>query len=439
MEGYIDENRWIDLSKLPRKQHSNKMIINWKNSIGYVIPFQYYQAHGDIHILNYKTKGTYRSTPVLEITIGQYVTTPFEVGIDTLFGCKIKRYVENRIVDFRYDLIEYLDNPEDAYRFAVRSKQKIPMHCPICGFKKRLRIDQLSQCGFSCDVCSDGVSIPNKFMFSILQQLNIPFINEVGKKDGFDWMQSYRYDFYFNLCGENILVEMDGGYHHLEYQQVNDSIKSSLAKENGFKLIRIDCDYKNYNVMQYIQDSIKNSELNCILELQKINWIKCQRYASNSLFFKACDLWEKQGLSIREICEKLKLSNTTIRKYLQRGKEMGICSSYSVKESHTRGYLYMGKRVGLLYNGHIIAAFISVPEAQKYSQHFTGHQYHITSIYNMCENNRSGSNGFDFKYITKEEYEQYKMINDEVVLKKEDDKYDIGSKNRVAKSKFARI
>lgn len=419
MEGYINENRWIDLSGLPRVK--NRPYIDWGYSVGYVIPFRYKKANGYIHILDHKEiRVNQRVRHTLLITIDKYATNPFWVRSKFLTDCSIKRYVENRIIDFRPDLVQYLDNIDDAYHFAVHSKEVRPMRCPICGLKKPLRIDQVSRNGFFCDNCSDGKSLPNKLMFAVLKQLNVTFINEVGKNHGFDWMQSYRYDFYFKSSNRAILIEMDGAYHSLEYQKQNDAIKTRLAEENGFELIRIDCDYAS-DAISYIVNNIKHSKLADILDLNRINWHQCQKDACTNLVLRVCSLWENEYLSSREISERLGICMSTVSKYLKHGKNSGICPTYNVIESNKRGRAYMGKRIALLYNNEIIKVFKGTTEALVESAKITGHIYQSQkSINNICRGYKHGLNGFDFKYITREEYEQHKMIekkNNEVVNK----------------------
>lgn len=425
MEGYINENRWVDLSGLPRFNGKSRLI-NWKQCVGCIVPFRYDVAYGNIHILDYKIK----SIPTLVITIDKYATAPFEVSSDFFMSCRIKRYVENRIIDFRPDLVKYLDNKEDAYRFAVRSKEKRPMHCPICGAKKSLRIDQVSQKGLFCNNCSDGKSLPNKLMFSVLRQLEIPFISEVGKNHGFNWMSTYRYDFYFKLNNEDVLIEMDGGYHDLEYQQKNDEIKSNLAKQNGFKLIRIDCKYDQVDAVTYIQNNINTSELSAMLCLQTIDWIKCRRDICTNLITEVCNLWEHHFLSTKEIGLKLGICSATAYKYLKYGKEIGLCPTYNIKESNRRGRIYAGKHIALLYNNKVINAFKTTEEASIQLEKIIKYRYATNSINNICLGIRRCRNGFDLKYITKEEYLQYKMIeNNNIEVVKEERDYDKSSSN----------
>ena len=66
-----------------------------------------------------------------------------------------------------------------------------------------------------------------------------------------------------------------------------DEIKTQLANDNGFKLIRINCDYINTNPFQFIKNNIINSQLGEILNLyfakstssEKINSLKLSKFS----------------------------------------------------------------------------------------------------------------------------------------------------------------
>ena len=94
----------------------------------------------------------------------------------------------------------------------------------------------MTRYGFSCLVCGDNISFPNKFIRNMLKMLNIPFVSEW--KDS--WTEGKRYDVKFEKEGQNILVEMDGGFHKRETQyktlktnQETDRLKDELAKKTN--------------------------------------------------------------------------------------------------------------------------------------------------------------------------------------------------------------
>ena len=339
-----NKNRWVDLSELPQFEFNNQIRIQWDNSVGCDIPFQYDEACGVIHIVGCRQQviSKNRHRAILSITIGKYVTEPIEVRSDFITNCQLHNCVKNRIINLAPQLMKYLVNQDDAYKYSYHSNQKILMRCPMCGNVELKTISAVYKTGFVCHACSDGISIPNKIMYNILTQLNIKFINEVNRSHGFDWMQSYIYDFYFNINNKDILIEMDGGYH--VFQKERDEIKTKLAIDNNFNIIRIDCAYLNTDAVEYIKNNILNSELCNILQLDKVDWDECRLATRNSIMIQACSLWENDNLSVLQISDRLNFNRHTIAKYLNRGKKLGLCNSYNTNTSRNRGILCRNKQ-----------------------------------------------------------------------------------------------
>jgi transposase len=330
MEGYIDENRWIDLSGLPR----NSWGIDWKFSVGHMLPFQYNTASGYIKIEQCETSPNKR--PILYITIDKYVPCPRKVHIHQLLYCQIHRLVSNRIADVAPHLIPYLKNPIDAYLYSYQSNKKIWIKCPICGYTEFIAVEKLYLQGKKCPICSDGISYPEKFMMSVFHQLGVDYIKEANKSiSGFEWAMSYRYDFSFQFNDDKFIVETDGGFH--KYQLDVDIKKDTLAKNNGFQIIRIDCDYGHSDRYQFIKENIINSPLKDMFDLSDIDWDLCNKSAIHTIVKDVCSLWEMDGLSTKEICYKTGLSASTIWKYLKYGRDIGLCPTYDEKVSHQRG------------------------------------------------------------------------------------------------------
>ena len=257
MEGYINENRWIDLSGLPRTKHGK--YIDWQKSIGLEAPFQFDRVNGVIKLVSHGSRDK------IFITIDKYADEPVKIGTYWLTSCLLYKLVGNKVADIRPDVVSYFANPSDAYLYSIYSKAFVEVACPICKRKKLQQVNNLCSQGFCCDMCSDGVSLPNKIMYSVLEQCKVKFVNEVSKAKGFDWIvNQYRYDFYFQASdGRRILVEMDGGFHRKEGQRAIDKEKNDLAKKNGYELIRIDCQYDG-DPLDYIKPNIINSELKTV-------------------------------------------------------------------------------------------------------------------------------------------------------------------------------
>ena len=401
MEGYIDENRWIDLSGLPRKHGQ----IDWANSVGCQTKFQYDEFNGVAHILHVDLR-----LRKLRIFIEKY-TLPDGVDIPMYYfqQCMLER-IFNRIICRNPSIIPYLDNIEDAYKYPAYYQEKIKMRCPYCGTSKEIRPSYFYYHDkFPCSRCGDGYSIPNKIMKNILEQLHIDFIPEVNRWH-FSWMKKYRYDFYFKHNNQDIIIEMDGAYHR--YQQDIDKIKTNLAQQYNFKLIRIDSDYVG-DPLLYIKNNILKSELAKMLNLQFINWEECKSVIITSGVRIACKLWEVDECDISEISNILRLERHTIRRYLKRGNSIGLCPSYSTKESGCRSH---SQCVAVYKDDILIRSFRHVDQLCDLSLELFGYKFNNKSV-RMSYCNNIAYKGFIIKNITREEYLQNKMINNEVVLK----------------------
>lgn len=239
----------------------------------------------------------------------------------------------------------FLDDRE--YLYSEKSGQYDYFKCPDCGDIKKMSISNLVSNGFYCDNCSDGVSYPEKFITSLLKQLNINFIHQLSKKD-YEWCGYYKYDFY--LPDYNAIIEVHGDQHYnkcfttsnsltLEEQKERDIIKEKLAKENNISYyIIIDAKYSN---LEYIKNSIiNNKKLKDIINVSIVNFEECNEYALNNLVKSVCDFWNKNdNLSSNELCKIFNVSSTAILKYLHIGTKLGWCN-YN-KEEQIKKY---GKR-----------------------------------------------------------------------------------------------
>lgn len=394
--------RWIDLGGLPRKHG----FVDWINSVGHNARFQYDEFSGVAHILQADLRSRNLKVFIENYTLPDGATIP----IYYFQHCMLER-IFNRIICRNPSVIPYLDNIEDAYRYPAYYQEKIKMHCPYCGEPKEMKPSYFYYKNkFPCSKCGDGYSIPNKIMKNILEQFHIDFIPEVNKKH-FAWIDKYRYDFYFRHNNQNVIIEMDGAYHR--YQQNIDAIKTNLARQHNFNIIRIDSDYVG-DPLSYIKDNILKSELAKIWDLSLVDWRECENAMVTSGVRIACQLWERDECDISEIASILRLDRHTIRYYLQRGNSIGLCPSYNTKESAFRSH---SKCIAVYKDGMLVRAFRHVNQLCEMSLELFGSQFNNKSV-RMSYCNNMIYKGFIIQNITREEYLQYKMIDDnEVVLK----------------------
>ena len=324
----------------------------------------------------------------------------------------------NDIATTNPEFIKYFENIEDAYKHTYASGKKILCKCPNCGYEKESDAHSLSGKGFSCPRCGDGISYPNKFMFNLLEQLNINFKSEYCPQ----WVNKSKYDFY--LPDNNIIIEMDGAFHYKdnnmngqtkEHSKQIDYYKDKIAKEHGIKVIRIDCNYTFENKFEYVKNNIINSKLNDLFDLNNIDWNKINYNSTvNTLMIKICKLkHDNPNLTSSQISELLKPQNScsksTIIKWLRLGKELGLCAYDTDEESRI-------KFVEVFKNKESLGIFKTNRCLSEQSEKLFGIKFNTQGISKACLCNKPYKN-FTFKYITKEEYEQRKNKEDPTIHK----------------------
>jgi len=218
---------------------------------------------------------------------------------------------------------------------ASKRAKRIPFVCNDCGHEIKGGIYPYIKNpdkGFSsCPKCSDGISYPEKFLFSFLSQLGTKFKTQLSKAD-FNWCEKYRYDFY--LEDFNVIVETHGLQHYRQSElrwgnlkdgENTDSVKKDLAVKNNINdYIILDCRESNIN---WIKKSILESNLINFpsFKIELINWDKCHKDACSTKIKAVCDLWN-DGNTIGEIVNQMILSSYTVRRYLKKGTSINWCS-----------------------------------------------------------------------------------------------------------------
>ena len=186
-------------------------------------------------------------------------------------------------------------------------------------------------------ICGDKISYPNKFIRAFLEQLPIQNLKFEYKDK---WTQNKIYDNYFEYNNQKYLVEVDGNQHNrdtqwstFEYQQENDNLKTRLAKDNNYHLIRLSCGRsRNYK----LEEMLKTSEFAQIFDLSNINWQMCREKAITNKYIEICNYFNNNpNIPNYQIAENLNISRETVTTALKRGSELGIIN-YDVKERQAR-------------------------------------------------------------------------------------------------------
>ena len=245
---------------------------------------------------------------------------------------------ETSLWDTRPDVAALLLNPDDGYRYSAGSGKIVSFVCPICKTVHEKAIYTVCLRGLVCFACNDGVSYPEKFMYSMLTQLNASFKYQVSKSTpGFEWIEhGYRYDFYIENGNEKYFVEMDGKQHKYDDVRIKDEEKDTMADMHSITMIRINCDYpQTYTRCEYIKDNILCSQLNSTFNLLNIDWELCDMFAQTKMVAKAANLYNA-GMSIAKIQAELGYHRATIRGWLKQATKLGLCN-YTATESKSRG------------------------------------------------------------------------------------------------------
>lgn len=279
----------------------------------------------------------------------------------------------NTIWDKARWMVDLGVSEEDAKKYMPQSNQKIKVTCPYCGRKRKCTICGIyNNHSIGCNACGDGISYPEKFIYSLLEQLNVKFETQYTP----DWLtQRRRYDFY--LSDYNTIIETHGKQHYkytgrgrsLQEEQENDRIKKELALNNGIEnYIVIDC--RNSEI-SWIKEQILNSELAKMFNLSNIDWNKCHEFACGNLVKEVCDYWHKhreinsEDIFTTDIGEVFGLDKTTIIKYLKQGTKLGWCN-YNTKEEMSRSGKAHGRQMNKpIYCQELNRIFTSIADAEK--------------------------------------------------------------------------
>jgi hypothetical protein len=224
------------------------------------------------------------------------------------------------------EVAKMLKNKEDGYKCSYGSCIKKEFLCKYCNETVSESVYQVVDRGYiSCPFCSSGKSYPNRFMANLLKKLKVEFIPEYIIPP-----HSYKFDFYFIINKKRYVVEMDGGIGHSNKTyygekdyigEATDLIKDNICHDNNIEPIRIDCNYEYHNRFDYIKESIVNSKLNTIFDLNNINFRHIDELSSSSLVVDIANYWKSNIKSYQELNNLTSLCRHTIRKYLKEACE----------------------------------------------------------------------------------------------------------------------
>lgn len=238
----------------------------------------------------------------------------------------------NDIATLKPELVKFLVDKDDAYKYRANTGELLNFKCDICNESFQASPSEFPislPCG-----CYSAQSYPNRFILELFRQIKHPFIPEL-RKCHFDWCGKYRYDLYFEFDNDKYIIEMDGGQHKEPWRMAIDAEKDNLANQNGIEVIRIDCDYKSAkNRFRYIRDNVIQSKLSSILDLNIVDWnlINVKILTINNIK----EIWKlkKLGYTNRQISNILNISVSKVDKCVVHGCEVGELKPFSMKDTN---------------------------------------------------------------------------------------------------------
>lgn len=296
---------------------------------------------------------------------------------------------------------------EDAKKYVSQSNKPIIVTCPDCGNKKEVKINNIyNRKSISCVCSSTGFSYPEKFMTSILKQLDIEYKTQYSP----DYLDGRRSDFY--IMSKNIVIEMDGELGHeggTMHKKSNkylsecievDRWKDEQHKLHGIETVRINS-FKSE--MEYIRDNILNSKLSEIFNFDNVSFEEADLFACGENLVKMiCEEWNNRSEldTSTTIAKKNNISKYTLLRYIKIGVFYGWCE-YNIQEEYKR----RNKKVGMT-NGKPIKAYkdgieicevYSASELNRRSVEILGIE---TTASGITKSAKSGKpyKGFTFKY-----------------------------------------
>lgn len=257
-------------------------------------------------------------------------------------------------------MVKYFQNGyEEAKKYSRSSTKRLFFKCPDCNRIKhnKIAIQQLYKIGKISCICQDGMSLPEKIMYYLLLQSN-----DISKNFKYQysptWCQFYLgntkkhgiYDFYFKIDDNEFLIEMDGNFHYekhykgktVQLQKQIDHQKDILAKENGMKVVRIDCKRSDF---EYVKNNILKSCLFTMLKLDDVDWEKIKENCYKNIIKLVCDDYKFGMHNTVKLAEKYHISRSSVISYLHIGNENKWCEYHGGNKKKVYQYTLDGEFV----------------------------------------------------------------------------------------------
>ena len=225
------------------------------------------------------------------------------------------------------EVYELLEDKNDGHKYKGNSHAYVWFICPYCGERIYARISYVSTWGLVCRKCGKSSSYAEKFMANILTELGVKYKTQFSPK----WANRKMYDFMFEFNKIKYIIEMDGKFHS-EDNEMNgqtkeeskkiDLLKDKLAQDHGYKMIRIDCNYKSPSKRyKCILNNILKSELSNVFDLSNINFELCNQKAYISDVSIIANLWNRGIYGMQNLINHTRFSKNKVYTCLNRAIE----------------------------------------------------------------------------------------------------------------------
>lgn len=291
---------------------------------------------------------------------------------------------------------------DEARKYRIESRKKITPICPYC---KRvlndIQINRLyTQHGVFCPYCSDKITFPEKFMASLLRQLNIDYIREANKELPFD-AKKRLYDFY--IKEKSCIIETHGIQHYdetsfpqsLMEQQEIDNHKRIIAINGGIEnYVVIDC---RVSTLEWIKTSIMKSQLPLLFSFSEndIDWDQCYIDACSSIKKRIWDYYNKHYPTTKELSALFKIHPQTINNYLKQGNDLGLIKYNGKLEMYS-------DPIDVYYCGTLFFTGMNCPDVSHKLKELTGIDKSKQAIQRYVSGTQSLTN-YSFKRVVDRE------------------------------------
>lgn len=229
---------------------------------------------------------------------------------------------------------DLLENREDGYLYGVGAHKKVKFKCPYCGtITKPIAIYNIyTSKHISCRKCGDGISMPEKIMYGMLEYLKVDF----SYQKSFDWSCGKLYDFY--IPSMNMIIETHGLQHYrdtngawddLNIVRQNDQFKKDIAIANNIDLyVVINC--SNTSPLLLIEECKQSLSQYFNFDDLDVGYIIFT--SLRSFCIKAGDMWNAGNHDVHSIANLLRIADGTVRRYLKTLTQIGYLNiSYPIK------------------------------------------------------------------------------------------------------------